>query len=178
MPETILRNAVVTTMTCFQISSICRQCAKNQCAVFWPDNQELEPFIMARLGIKDAFARYGAVLHNVQWSVSAWAADGSLVVSLWDHHYRKGLPGTLEFADSVNRWQGPGNTEFRKHREGLRSRFRRQTRDRAHGRARRVEAGEDLSKLKKNYSVRNDVIGKVVEWGMWGDYYVVRFTKK
>jgi hypothetical protein len=27
---------------------------------------------MADLGIQQAFARYGAKLHNVQWSVSAW----------------------------------------------------------------------------------------------------------
>jgi hypothetical protein len=64
-------------------------------------------------GIKDAFKRYGAELRNVQWSVSAWASDGSLVVSLWEHHRRPSNPGTLEFAESVNRWKGPGNNEFR-----------------------------------------------------------------
>ena len=45
---------------------------------------------MSRLGISEAFAKYGATLRNPQWSVSAWAREGSLVVSLWDHHYRKG----------------------------------------------------------------------------------------
>jgi hypothetical protein len=68
---------------------------------------------MASLGIKEAFSRYGASLVNVLWSVSAWAPDGALVVSLWDHHRRKGLAGTLEFAASASRWKGPGNSEFR-----------------------------------------------------------------
>ena len=36
-----------------------------------------------------------------------------LVVSLWDHHRRKGLAGTLEFAAAASRWKGPGNSEFR-----------------------------------------------------------------
>src|SRR5262245_24886348 len=69
---------------------------------------------MARLGIRDAFLQYDAKLKNVQWSVSAWATDGSLVVSMWEHHRRKGTPpGTLVFEGSARRWRGPGNTEFR-----------------------------------------------------------------
>lgn len=63
---------------------------------------------MSRLGISEAFAKYGATLRNPQWSVSAWAPDGSLVVSLWDHHYRKGLPGTIEFTDSLGRCRVTG----------------------------------------------------------------------
>lgn len=67
---------------------------------------------MAVLGIKEAFARYGASLRNVQWSVSSWTADGALVVSLWEHHRRKSETGTLEFAAKADRWHGPGNSEF------------------------------------------------------------------
>lgn len=68
---------------------------------------------MAKLGISDAFARYGAKLKNVNWSVSAEAPDGSLVVSLWQHHFAKGSAETLVCRDSFNRWSGPGNAEFR-----------------------------------------------------------------
>jgi hypothetical protein len=68
---------------------------------------------MADLGLVQAFARYGAKLKNPQWSVCALAPNGDLVVSLWEHHRRKGNPGTLEFSDTVNRWSGPGNNEFR-----------------------------------------------------------------
>lgn len=109
---------------------------------------------MARLGIQAAFARYGATLRNVQWSVSAWTSDGSLVVSLWDHHRRKGAPGTLEFAGSADRWTGPGNQEFRRNVEeafNKNSSVRLvivRTDDIA-----RVEAGEDASRL--NTSLRS-----------------------
>ena len=66
---------------------------------------------MARLAITEAFAHYGATLRNPQWSVSAWTPNGSLVVSVWEHHYRKGQPGTMEFEDSLSRWSGHGNVE-------------------------------------------------------------------
>lgn len=131
---------------------------------------------MATLGIKEAFSRYEANLHNVQWSVSAWTPDGTLVVSLWDHHRRKSLAGTLEFAASASRWKGPGNSEFR---ENVTKAFELdsmvrlvivRTEDVA-----RVEAGEDASKIKKVFSVRQDLIGKVIEWD--GENYAFRFTK-
>lgn len=131
---------------------------------------------MTTLGIKEAFSRYGATLRNVQWSVSAWATDGSLVVSLWYHHTRKGLAGTLEFADSANRWQGPGNKEFR---ENVAKAFESgapvrlviaRTEEVA-----RVEAGEDASKIRKVFSIRQGLVGRVIEWD--GVNYAFRFTK-
>ena len=131
---------------------------------------------MGKLGIKDAFARYGASLHNVQWSVSAWARDGSLVVSLWQHHRRNGVPGTLEFADKASRWTGPGNNEFRRNvqkafESGANVRLviaRTKEID-------RVQAGEDASKVKKIFFLREELIGRVVEWD--GDNYGFRFSK-
>jgi hypothetical protein len=131
---------------------------------------------MARLGIKDAFSKYGASLRNVQWSVSAWASDGSLVVSLWEHHRRAGAPGGLEFAGNANRWRGPGNAEFRKNvlkafEEGAIVRLViAKTLE-----IERVEAGEDASKVKKEFFIREDLAGKVIEWD--GENYVFRFAK-
>lgn len=131
---------------------------------------------MARLGLKDAFARYGATLVNVQWSVSAWAPDGSLVVSLWAHHSRPGPNRTLEFADRLSRWSGPGNAEFRRnveraHREQTDVRLViARTEEVGH-----VEGGHDASKVKKEFVVRDDVIGKVVDFD--GENYVYRFEK-
>lgn len=132
---------------------------------------------MARLGITDAFARYGAALRNPQWSVSAWTPDGSLVVSIWEHHYRKGPPGTMEFADSLARWSGHGNREFRDNLA------------RAHAAGSplslvivrasdpsAVDAGQDASKIPKEFFVRDDLIGAVHE--LDGDRYVLRFHKK
>lgn len=131
---------------------------------------------MSALGIKDAFAAYGARLRNVQWSVSAWTSDGALVVSLWDHHRRKGAPGTLEFAASASRWAGPGNSEFR---ENVARAFESsadvrlvivRTDEIAH-----IEAGGGGSKVKKEFFVREDLIGKVIEWD--GEHYAFRFTR-
>ena len=132
---------------------------------------------MATLGIRDAFSRYGAKLKNVQWSVSAWTADGSLVVSMWDHHRRRRTaPGTLVFEGSANRWRGAGNSEFRENVE-------RAFRDGAPVRlviartdeVARVEAGEDGSKIKKEFFLKEEVVGRVTEWD--GEHYAFTFTK-
>ena len=132
---------------------------------------------MATLGIKDAFANYGARLRNVQWSVSAWAPDGSLVVSLWEHHRRKNTaPGTLEFEGSASRWKGAGNNEFR---ANVAKAFESQTNVRLvivrTDDIARVEAGEDGSKLKKDFHMKDDVLGKVIEWD--GEHYAFRFIR-
>jgi len=132
---------------------------------------------MSRLGLRDAFMRYGAQLRNVQWSVSAWAPDGSLVVSLWEHHRRPGAPGALEFSGSVGRWRGPGNNEFRKNIAKV---FEAQASVRLvivrTDEPARVEAGEDASKVSKEFVPREDLVGRVVEWD--GERYAVRFTRE
>lgn len=131
---------------------------------------------MACLGIQEAFAMYGAKLHNVQWSVSAWAPDGSLVVSLWAHHYRKGPSGTAEYADRLDRWGGPGNREFR---ENVARAF-------AEGSAVRlvvtstletdhVEFGRDASKIRKDFDPKQGLIGEVVDLN--GGRCVFRFRR-
>lgn len=131
---------------------------------------------MATLGINEAFAQYGATLNNGQWSVSAWTPGGSLVVSLWDHHYRKCPPGAMEFAAKASRWTGHGNTEFRKNvalafetSAPVRLVIVRTTE------TARVEAGEDGSTIPKDFFLREDLVGKVVEWD--GENYAFRFTK-
>ena len=132
---------------------------------------------MATLGIRDAFLRYDAKLKNVQWSVSAWNLDGSLVVSMWEHHRRKGTPpGTLVFEGSASRWRGAGNTEFRENigrafRSGAIVRLVIARTDEVA----RVEAGEDGSKIKKEFFLKEEVTGKVTEWD--GEHYAIAFTK-
>lgn len=132
---------------------------------------------MANLGIKDAFSRYGAALRNVQWSVSAWTPGGELVVSMWEHHRRKGTgPGTLVFEGSVTRWKGPGNNEFR---ENIDKAFTLSSPVRLvivrTEEIERVEAGEDASKVKKDFFLKEEVVGKVTEWDH--DRYAITFTK-
>lgn len=131
---------------------------------------------MAKLGIKDAFLKYRAVQRNVQWSVSAWNPDGELVVSVWAHHQRPNTPGAMEFEAFASRWAGPGNKEFR---ENVQRAFETNSSLRLviakTDEIKRVEASEDASKIKKEFSIRTDLVGKVVEWD--GDRYLFRFEK-
>lgn len=132
---------------------------------------------MATHCIKEAFGRYGAKLKNVQWSVSAWAPDGTLVVSMWEYHRRKRTPvEVLVFEGSADRWSGPGNTEFRTNIEkaftiGADIRLViSQTNEVAH-----IEAGHDASKVKKEFFIKEEVIGKVTEWDKTN--YAITFLK-
>jgi hypothetical protein len=131
---------------------------------------------MARLGIVEAFAKYGATLRNPQWSVSAWAPDGSLVVSLWAHHYRPSPPGSMEFTGSLGRWSGPGNSEARRN---IAKAFSAKSKVRLviakTEEVERVEAGEDASPLKKEFFVREELVGYVAELN--GEQYVFRFSR-
>jgi len=131
---------------------------------------------MARLGITEAFEIYGATLRNPQWSVSSWTPSGELVVSLWDHHCRRGPPGTIEFSGNLARWSGPGNTEFRanvRKAHSERSRVRLvvvKTNDTSW-----IDAGEDASKVKKEFFVREELIGQVT--ALSAEAYVFEFRK-
>ena len=93
-----------------------------------------------------------------------------------DHHYRKGPPGAMEFSDSFDRWEGHGNNEFR---ANVRKAYEEHKTVRLvivkTDQVERVEAGEDASKLKKEFFVRDDLVGEVVE--IDGDRYVFRFRR-
>jgi len=131
---------------------------------------------MAKLGIKDAFMKYRAVQRNVQWSVSAWNLEGELAVSVWAHHQRPNTPGAMEFEAYASRWGGPGNKEFR---ENVQRAFETNASLRLviakTDEIKRVEASEDASKIKKEFSVRAELVGTVVAWD--GDRYLFRFEK-
>lgn len=130
---------------------------------------------MSRIGIKEAFAKYGATLNNVQWSVSAWAPDGSLVVSLWAHHYRKGPLGTAEYSDSLARWSGAGNTEFRRNiAEAFAKRSKVRLIVASTLETKHVQSGQDASKIKKDFDAKTYLVGEVVE--LVGENYVFRFS--
>lgn len=131
---------------------------------------------MARKGMRDCFTEYGATLKSVQWSVSAWTPTGELVVSLWEHHRRPSEPGTLEFADSVNRWGGPGNAEFR---ENVARAFAKRAPVRLviakAAEPARVDEGEDASKIPKEFFTKPEAVGHVVEWD--GHNFAFRFVR-
>ncbi|MEP7216637.1 MAG: hypothetical protein ABI782_10330 [Anaerolineaceae bacterium] len=131
---------------------------------------------MPRLTISEAFARYGATLKHVNWSVSAEAPDGSLVVSLWQHHFTKDPDGMLVCRDSFARWGGPGNIEFRDRVTaalGGKQRVRLVTVHALDTAA--IQAGVDASTIKKDFGVREDLIGEVV--AIDGDNCTICFTR-
>ncbi|MEQ1775349.1 MAG: hypothetical protein ABL891_16355 [Burkholderiales bacterium] len=75
----------------------------------------------------------------------------------------------------MSRWRGPGNAEFRRNVEKA---FREKssvrlivsrTEDTDY-----VEAGGDASKVKKDFHLRDDLIGEIVEYD--GENYVFRFV--
>jgi hypothetical protein len=130
-----------------------------------------------KMGIAEAFRKYGAKLKNVNWSVSSWADDDTLVVSLWDHHCLKGSPpGVLAFGDRFDRWSGAGNSEFRANVikafecGATVSLVLARTLE-----TERVQRGEDGSKIPKTFGVRDDLVGRVGD--IDGESYVIEFRK-
>lgn len=130
-----------------------------------------------KIGISEAFRKYGAKLKNVNWSVSAWLDEQTLVVSLWEHHDLKGRGvGVLAFGDRFDRWSGHGNTEFRANlirayecNAKVRLVIARTLQ------TERVQSGEDASKIPKTFAVREDLVGHVTE--IDGENYVIEFRR-
>ena len=85
---------------------------------------------------------------------------------------------TVEFSDSINRWAGPGNAEFR---NNLARAFSEKkpillvevlTEDPDH-----IEAGRDASQVKKEFYLRRELIGEVIEYNEMTGRYVIRFVR-
>jgi hypothetical protein len=119
---------------------------------------------MKKLGYEEAFARFGARLKNVRWSVCAEAPDGSLVVSLWEHRFENMNGKTVRYVDDLSRWEGHGNRELRMRllsayasRQIIRPVIAKAESTQA------VESGSDASQVNKSFSVREDWTGRVVE---------------
>lgn len=134
---------------------------------------------MADLGFVEAFSKYGAQLANPMWAVSAIAKDGSLVISCWAHHFHAPEKGVLRYEDRLSRWSGnsPGNDLLRSHlasaqKDRLLVRLVVATTEDTEA----VDSGHDASKVRKTFHVRNDVVGRIVEFD--GDRFVIDFKKR
>lgn len=131
---------------------------------------------MASLGFAEAFAKYGAKLKNVNWSVCAEAKDGSLAVSVWQHHITK-EGDALVCRDTMERWSGQGKNELRE-----RLQIAKQTNQpislviASTPHPERIDAGGDASKVPKTFAVRKDLVGQVVE--LEGERFSIRITKR
>ncbi len=125
---------------------------------------------MADLGFAEAFAKYGAKLKNVNWSVCAESPDGSLVVSLWSHHFKKGMV----YRDTTACWSGAGKNEFVKYLDAAyktKQKVRLVIATTTHPEL--VESGADASKIPKTFTVREDLVGRVVEFD--GERFAIEF---
>jgi hypothetical protein len=80
----------------------------------------------------------------------------------------------MEFSDSFKRWTGHGNNEFR---ENVRKAYEEQCAVRLvivkTDQVERIQAGEDASTVRKEFFIRDDVVGEVVDIN--NDSYVIRF---
>ncbi len=129
---------------------------------------------MEHFGIVKAFAHYGASLRNRMWSVSAWNAKGELVVSQWLHHSIAGPGSSLDFTGSTERWGGHGQREFRRNiHEAFETKAPLRLVLVRTKEIERVESGADASALKKQFSVRSDLVGEVVN--IVDHHYRLRF---
>lgn len=119
----------------------------------------------------EAFAEYGATLTNPQWSVSAFARDGSLVVCLWQNYVKRGQErGTLEYQDTLSKWLGnvPGRNEIRDHLRIVQRSVLPVRLVIAHpisdADAELVGTLADESTIRKTFSVKKEAIGRLEEF--------------
>ncbi|MCE0761276.1 hypothetical protein LWH94_19130 [Marinobacter sp. G11] len=129
------------------------------------------------MGISDEFGKFGAKLKNVNWSVSAENTDGELVVSLWKHFFEPPEDGKIRYVDSVTRWSGHGNKEFKErlakaydNQQVVRAVIARTSDENA------VRRGEDASKLKNSFGAKLDWVGVVSHWD--GDNFIIEFERE
>lgn len=130
----------------------------------------------------EAFAKYGATLNNQKWSVSAFGSDDALVVSLWQDWIKQGTEkGTLVYRDTLSLWKGndDGRNELRNHLNAIKASGVRIRLVIAHpvsvDDASLVGKVADESKIKKTFSVREDVLGTLEEFD--GDSLCIVFRR-
>lgn len=133
-------------------------------------------------GYVDAFKSLGASLKNPQWSFSALADDGSVVISCWsDFFVRKeehGLRDVMRYRDHLQRVEHnkPGHAEIRSLLElaWQQKRAIRVVIARA-GDPRALSAGRSASSPGNSFAPRQDLIGELVDFD--GDMFVIDFRK-
>lgn len=123
---------------------------------------------MSKLSITKAFALYGATLRNTLWAYSAIADDGSLIISCWDRYLTQRPDGVLRYdVNDFSRWSAnpSGKRLLLKH---LRDAFADELPVRmvlaVTDSPKAVVAGVDARKVAKTFTVKEELVGKVVEF--------------
>ena len=123
---------------------------------------------MKKLTLTKAFAQFGAELKNPRWQCSAFATDGSLVVSCWSYALLPGKDGHMRYEYSRSQW-GEGNPIGRRFLwEHLRTAFdgKRPVRLVVATLDKREDLNRittDASPFPKTFSTEPSLMGRVVE---------------
>lgn len=135
---------------------------------------------MGTLGYLEAFARYGAKPKNPIWAYTAKAKDGSIVFSCWSHKFVYPQPsGVMRYEDQLSRWElnQPGKAELEKHlRDAYENDLQVKLIIATPTNPEPVIKGERADKQKKEYHLREDMVGKVEEFD--GDKFAIVFRRK
>jgi hypothetical protein len=130
------------------------------------------------LSFSDAFRAFGATLANPQWAYSSIASDGSMVISCWAHKLKL-ANRVLTYTDRLSRWHlnAPGKNllteHLRKaHDEDLDVRLVIAKTNQPEV----VERGEEAASLKKEFYIKENVVGKVTVFD--GDNFVIEFRQR
>lgn len=128
------------------------------------------------LGYVDAFRRFNAKLENPNWAVSAISSNNEFVLSCWAQYFKTGGKGILLYVDRLSRWTGnvAGNNLLKSHlskafKEKLPARVVMATAEKPE----EVESVNDASKIRKKFTVREDLIGHVTLFD--GDNFVIEY---
>lgn len=130
---------------------------------------------MVNMNKTETFRRLGAVPKNTFWSVSAFNKDEQLVLSLWRDFFKTDN-GKAIYVDSITRWRGHGNKEFKEnfliaYEKNLPIRAVIASTNNIEG----VKRGEDASKFQNSFSPKLDWIGEITAWD--GDNFEITFSK-
>ena len=135
------------------------------------------------MGIKDEFAKFGAIQKNVQWSVSAFNDRDELVLSLWDHKDYLNFDREQRkytYRDNIHRWSGLGRNEMEQNlnlawQKGavirmIVSRLK-NLQD-----MQQVNAGADASQFPKMFHAQTQLTGRLIKWD--GAEFELEFVKE
>src|SRR5207245_1220432 len=117
-----------------------------------------------RLTLTNAFGIYGAQLKNPRWAFSAIAADGSMVLSCWNHFLKSYSDGHQRYEDRLSRWDSntPGKQLLIEHLQLALSKRLPVRLIVATLEDPAEHTNRDASSLRKSFSVHRDTVGKLV----------------
>jgi len=133
---------------------------------------------MAKLSFTECFKKYGAILVNPMWAVSAQADNGSIVISCWSNYFSRPDRDTLRYTDTLSRWEGNalGNKLLREHiqlaeAESLPIRLVVATALNTLA----VDEGWDASKISKTFHIKPELVGHLTSFD--GDEFIIDFCR-